>query len=214
MSGDTVTSGRRYAGLTAEERAAQRREQLVDAGLELFGTLGFSGTSIRAVLRESGLAERYFYESFDSLEALLVGVHERIHEQVTAAVRIAAETGGDDVEARTRAGFRAFIEEITTDPRFVRIKLQELSGHAGDEVRAFRNRAFTTYANLIMDYAPQERADALGLNGRALAIAVLSAMESLIDSWAAGELPVSLDDLIEHAVIIVGGTVDRLERDA
>ncbi len=214
MSGDTVTSGRRYAGLTAEERAAQRREQLVDAGLELFGTLGFSGTSIRAVLRESGLAERYFYESFDSLEALLVGVHERIHAQVAAAVRIAAETGGDDVEARTRAGLRAFIEEITTDPRFVRIKLQELSGHAGDEVRAFRNRAFTTYANLIMDYAPQERADALGLNGRALAIAVLSAMESLIDSWAGGELPVSLDDLIEHAVIIVGGTVDRLERDA
>lgn len=214
MTGDTATPGRRYAGLTAEERAAQRREQLVDAGLELFGTLGFSGTSIRAVLRESGLAERYFYESFDSLEALLVAVHERIHVQVAAAVRVAAATGGDDVEARTRAGLRAFIESITTDPRFVRIKLQELSGHAGDEVRAFRNRAFTTYANLIMDYAPQERATALGLNGHALAIAVLSAMESLIDSWATGELPMSLEDLIEHAVIIVGGTVDRLERDA
>lgn len=214
MTGQPATSGRRYGGLTAEERREQRREQLVDAGMELFGTVGFSGTSIRSVLRESGLAERYFYESFDSLEGLLVAVHERIHEHVAAAVRIAAATGGDDVEARTRAGMRAFIESVTTDPRFVKVKLQELSGHAGEEVRAFRNRAFTTYANLILDYAPQERAAALGLNGRALAIAVLTALESLIDAWALGELPISLDDLIEHAVVIVGGTVDRLEREA
>lgn len=214
MTGEATPTGRRYGGLTAEERREQRREQLVDAGLELFGTVGFSGTSIRSVLRESGLAERYFYESFDSLEGLLVAVHERIHEHVAAAVRVAAATGGNDVEARTRAGMRAFIEAVTTDRRFVKVKLQELSGHAGAEVRAFRNRAFTTYANLILDYAPQERAASLGLNGRALAIAVLTALESLIDAWALGELPISLDDLIEHAVVIVGGTVDRLEREA
>lgn len=202
--------GRRYGGLTAEERRAQRRAQLVDAGLELFGTVGFAGTSIRAVLRQSGLAERYFYESFDSLEALLVAVHEQLHEVLVRAVREATDAAGDDVEARTRAGLRAFIDTLTTDERYVRLKLQELSGSAGDEVRRFRTRAFATYTELLLAFGPLEAARAKGLNAEALAVAVLAAIEALLDAWAAGDLPLTVDELIDHAVVVVAGTVDRL----
>jgi AcrR family transcriptional regulator len=202
--------GRRYGGLTAEERRAQRREQLVDAGLDLFGTVGFAGTSIRAVLRQSGLAERYFYESFDSLESLLVAVHEQLHGVLVEAVRAATDAAGDDVEARTRAGLRAFIDTLTTDERYVRLKLQELSGSAGEEIRQFRTRAFGTYTELLLAFGPLEAARAKGLNAQALAIAVLAAIEALLDAWAAGELPLTVDELIDHAVVVVAGTVDRI----
>ncbi len=203
--------GRRYGGLTADERRLARRAQLVDAGLELFGTVGFAGTSIRAVLRRSGLAERYFYESFDSLEALLVAVHEELHGVLVTAVRSATDAAGDDVEARTRAGLRAFIDTLTTDERYVRIKLQELSGTAGEEVRRFRARAFATYTELLLAFGPLEAARARGLNAQALAVAVLAAIEALLDAWSSGELELDVDQLIEHAVIVVAGTVDRLE---
>ncbi len=208
----TQPSGRRYGGRTAEERQQERREQLIDAGVELFGTVGFGGTSIRAVLRESGLAERYFYENFDSLEALLVGVHEHIHSIVVAQVMDATDAAGTDVEARARAGLRAFVETITTDPRWVRIKLQELGGSAGEEVRQFRRRAMNRYATLLVAYGPMDAAVARGLRPQALALSVLAAVESLLDAWAAGELDLTIDGLIDHAVVVIKGTVTELER--
>lgn len=214
MAGSSSTeapSGRRYGGRTAQERADERRDRLVQAGVELFGTIGFANTSIRGVLRESGLAERYFYESFASLEALLVAVHEHVHGSVVEQVRIATDRSGTGVEARARAGLRAFIETITTDPRWVRIKLQELHGDAGEELLAFRRRAQETYAELLLAYGPTEATLARDLQPRALARAVLSAVESLIDAWAAGQLHVSLDGLIDHAVVIINGTVRELE---
>jgi AcrR family transcriptional regulator len=216
MSGTSTTpppAGRRYGGRTAEERRAERREQLVEAGYELFGTVGFPNTSIRAVLRESGLAERYFYESFDSLEGLLVAVHEDVHAAVVAAVRKATEAAGADVDARARAGLYAFVETIMSDPRWVRIKLAELSGAgASDGLREFRRRAHLTFASLLVDYGPTEQVKAKGLNPQALALAVVAAIESLLDAWAAGELRLTLDELVEHAVVVIRGTSVELER--
>lgn len=210
----TQPPGRRYGGRTAEERQQERREQLIEAGVELFGTVGFGGTSIRAILRECGLAERYFYESFDSLEALLVGVHEHIHLIVATAVSEATEAAGTDVEARARAGLRAFVETVTTDPRWVKIKLQELGGSAGEEVRQFRRRALGRYATLLVAYGPNDAVVARGLRPEALAFAVLAAVESLLDAWAAGELDVTIDGLIDHAVVVITGTVREVERQA
>ena len=42
---------RDYDGKTAAERVAERRERLIDAGIELFGERGYAATSIRSVLR-------------------------------------------------------------------------------------------------------------------------------------------------------------------
>jgi AcrR family transcriptional regulator len=204
--------GRRYGGRTAEERRSERREQLIEAGLEVFGTVGYSGTSIRAILRESGLAERYFYESFASLELLLVAVHAHVNDAVLQAVRVATDRAGADVEARARAGVRAFIETVTADPRWVRIKLQEVGGSAGEELQKLRLAAQEVFAELLITYGPSEATLAKGLQPHALARAVVSAVESLVDAWAFGQLPVTLDSLIDHAVVIIKGTATELER--
>src|ERR1700761_823782 len=75
---------RDYDGKTAAERVAERRARLVDAGLELFGEHGYAGTSIRAVLRQAGLRDRYFGENFADLDALLAAVYDQlIDEEVT-----------------------------------------------------------------------------------------------------------------------------------
>ena len=42
---------RDYDGKTAAERIAERRERLIDAGVELFGERGYAATSIRSVLQ-------------------------------------------------------------------------------------------------------------------------------------------------------------------
>lgn len=210
LSPPSPAAGRRYGGLTAEERRSARRDQLIAAGLELFGTVGFAGTSIRSVLRQSGLAERYFYESFESLEDLLIGVHEHVHEVIVAAVASATAEAGDDVELRARAGIRAFVETVMTDPRWVRLKLQELGGSAGEGIRQFRRRAHTRYAALLITYGPNQQTRALGLQPLPLALAMVAAVESLLDAWAAGELEMTLDELIDHAAILIVGASNEV----
>ncbi|HEY0227294.1 MAG TPA: TetR family transcriptional regulator [Mycobacterium sp.] len=71
---------RDYDGKTADERVAERRARLIDAGLEVFGEHGYAGTSIRAVLRQSGLRDRYFGESFPDLDSLLAAVYDQLFE--------------------------------------------------------------------------------------------------------------------------------------
>src|SRR6201999_3102242 len=99
---------RDYDGKTAAERIAERRERLIDAGVELFGERGYAATSIRSVLQQSGLRDRYFGESFADLDSLLAAVYSRlIDEEVSAcAAAIAKTKGGTD-------GARAMIHTIT-----------------------------------------------------------------------------------------------------
>src|ERR1700754_2507466 len=92
---------RDYDGKTAAERVAERRARLVDAGIELFGEHGYAGTSIRAVLRQAGLRDRYFGESFADLDALLAAAYDKLIDEEASACRAAIEpTSGPSEGAR------------------------------------------------------------------------------------------------------------------
>src|ERR1700739_498559 len=80
---------RDYDGKTATERVSERRDKLIDAGFELFGQHGYAGTSIRAVLRHSGLIDRYWAENFADLDSLLAAVYARLIDEELASCRAA-----------------------------------------------------------------------------------------------------------------------------
>ena len=117
-----------YGGISADDRRAKRREQLLDAGLELLGTVGWSGTTMTAVCAEAGLTERYFYESFADREALLLAVFDRITDEATEAILAAISSSPRDARARTHAAIGAFIELMTDDPRKGRVAFVEAMG--------------------------------------------------------------------------------------
>src|SRR5690606_9237384 len=71
-----IVTGRRFRGVAADERRRQRRQQLLDAGLKCFGTVGFRAAGVRDICAEAQLTERYFYESFKNREALFLAVYE------------------------------------------------------------------------------------------------------------------------------------------
>ena len=60
----TTTSAGLWRGTSRADRDGARRERLLEAALELYGTLGFRGTSIQALCQESGVSSRSFYELF------------------------------------------------------------------------------------------------------------------------------------------------------
>lgn len=102
-------TGRRYSGLDADQRTRQRRDAILAAALELFGTNGYAATSVKQICREAALTERYFYESFTDRHACLVALYSDLAQEMSTATTTAIadhcgrrrRPGGRDHQSRT-----------------------------------------------------------------------------------------------------------------
>ncbi|WP_243452464.1 TetR/AcrR family transcriptional regulator [Mycobacteroides chelonae] len=80
-------AGRSYSGLPADERLARRRQQLLEAGLDILGAPeGPGDLTLRAVCQRSGLAQRYFYESFADKDEFAVAIFDWAVEGLASTV--------------------------------------------------------------------------------------------------------------------------------
>ncbi len=129
MAKTATKSGRAYGGESQKQRDARRRKQLLDAGLQIFGTEGFRSATVRGVCAEAHVADRNFYESFDSLEGLLIAVHRRSVEELLAKVvaAIGELTEGMDIEPAVERGLDAYFAFVE-DPLQARVVWREILG--------------------------------------------------------------------------------------
>lgn len=119
---------RQYGGVDAEVRRKDRREKFIAAGLEEFGTKGYVKSTIKGICQLAGLTERYFYESFQNKEDLLVVVYRRlIDETVKEAWKVSNRPGISHIDA-AKETLKIFFESFQKDPRRARIQLFELLG--------------------------------------------------------------------------------------
>ena len=100
---------RDYRGVSAGQRVADRRERLLAAGLEEFGTRGFAATGVKDICRAAGLTDRYFYESFGTSADLFTAVFDHATRQVFDATvaALASETG--NVKDQAHAVIEAYV---------------------------------------------------------------------------------------------------------
>jgi AcrR family transcriptional regulator len=175
---------RRYGGLDPADRHAARRERLLDAGLEVFGTEGYAASAIEPLCARAGVATRAFYEHFATKEDLLVAVYDREIGTVFADVAAALSPEADDLEAQCRAGVSAFVTATTRDPRRARIQLLEVVG-VSDRLERHRRAVHHEFARIIeRDARRLHRAGALAhaptqLTSRAL----VGATAELLVDW-------------------------------
>ena len=108
----------------------QRREQLIDAALEVILERGYGGVSIEAIAREAGITRPVVYDHFPNLNRLLHAVIEREErialEQLTEVVP--ADPGGHEPGELLAAGVTRFLEAVTSRPATWRIILLPLEG--------------------------------------------------------------------------------------
>ncbi len=178
---------RRYGGKTLQERRAERRERLLDAGLELFGTRGFAQTTIEQICSAARLNPRYFYEQFPTREALLAEVYTRHVAAVAREVVAAVQSASPDPLERLGAGLRAFLDGSLADERAARINYFEVVG-VSPELERRRRRALGEYADLIAaQMETLASAAPIPVHDRRLAaIAVVGATDGLVIDWLAG----------------------------
>jgi len=198
---------RDYNGKTAAERIAQRRERLIDAGVELFGERGYAATSIRAVLRQSGLRDRYFGESFADLDSLLAAVYSRlIDEEISGCAAAIDKTNGGS------EGARAMIDTITRsfekNPGKARIKSREiLSG--GPVAREQRHAGLRRLAQLVADLLPPSRALNSG-DALLLGLGIVAAADEFLMTWMDGAEGLTRDRVVDTVTLLFDATAHHI----
>jgi AcrR family transcriptional regulator len=81
---------RRWSGVPLEDRQALRREELIAAGVQLLGDSSGPAVTVRAVCRQAGLTERYFYESFADRDEFVRAVYDDVCARAMSALTSAA----------------------------------------------------------------------------------------------------------------------------
>ncbi|SNR54555.1 transcriptional regulator, TetR family [Haloechinothrix alba] len=195
---------RTWAGTTLADRRAARRQQLLDAGLELLGTDGTGAVSVRAVCRTARLTERYFYENFTDRDALLVAVYEHVARQAHHALVDAVHGARPDVDARARAAVSAFVELILDDPRKGTVLL--LAPQTDPVLGKRGNELLPTFADLVREHLPSGTDPA---ERKMTALGLVGALANLFIAYLAGSLDVARDHLVEHCVRLVLNAASR-----
>ena len=127
------TPGRLYGGETSAERLARQRQQFMDAGLELFGTVGYRATSVRLLCKQAQLTDRYFYKNFKDTEDLLAAVYSESVDQLQTTFMQAMSVSNlpADVMKNQKqlieAGLRAFFSAVE-NPLIARVCWLEVLG--------------------------------------------------------------------------------------
>lgn len=188
---------RTYRGVPASQRKAERRDRLVSAGLELFGTRGIAATRVDDVCAEAGLTKRYFYESFESLDDLVTAVMEAVLLDVAAIVVPVIETDG---WRNPRPVFSAYIGALLADPRLVRLLVVEThNGALANRREEMVELAVDTW--LASDPGADKSPEHLPVQ-RLLAHAMAGAAGEVALAWVNGRIDLTADQIVDQLVRI------------
>lgn len=145
---------RRWNGQTREERIADRRLRFIEAATSIYGRQGFHGTGVRTICQAAGLTERYFYESFENSEALLLAVFEHVTQSMVDRVR-SADDPTKAPEDRAGRMLTAYYSGLKAYPEGARVFLVEIVGISSAIDAAFE-RSLRVLLNPLLELFDSE----------------------------------------------------------
>jgi AcrR family transcriptional regulator len=198
-----------YGGVSARARVAARRDHLLAAGLELFGTQGYLHTTIDQVCAQAGLTKRYFYESFRSCEDLLGALVRSLWVEAAQRGMTAVETAPAGMDAQIRQGIGAVVDYYTGDQRRGRVAFLEAVG-ISDRIEVERREYVGVFTTLLQSYAAELLGELIPPEQtmRLNAGALVGAGSELVTEFLLGAVAISPAELADYltglAVAMIG----------
>lgn len=196
--GSVGESPRLYRGISPVERRAQRRERLLAAGLEVFGTVGYAESSIRGVCTEAALNSRYFYESFSGREDLLYHVYEDVVSDLAASV-LEATAKERTIQGQAEAGLRVSWTVLTGDVRKAKLIAIEVVG-VSERLERLRRENRHAFAEILMRNAALITGGAVEvrMDPTLTARSLMGAVVDMQIDWINGDVDASVEEIVEH----------------
>jgi AcrR family transcriptional regulator len=199
-----------YRGVSADDRRARRRALLIETALDGLHADGLAGVSVRSVCARARLTPRYFYESFDDLDQLLVASVDAVFDEIAERSLAALAAAPDELPAQVRAAIAAGYAVVATDARKASAVLVAAGGHG--PLRERRHKLVTDFADLIIDGLPL--LNGLGLaerrTARATALFLMGGAADVIEAVLSGRLRMSRADVVDRLttmwVAVLSGT--------
>jgi len=214
LSVEKTIRRRNFRGLSLEQRQAERRERLIAAGLQVYGTQGFFSVTVRDVCAEAKLTERYFYESFKNSEQLFKAIYMQLIEQQQQVVMAAVmQAAGQPHDQMIRAGLTVFLRSLQDDPRMARILfvdavlVSELHGTTILEAVSRFDRMIQGFMLLMLPNAHRQGVQlslvSTGLNGYVTHIVI---------RWVMGGFKESFDDVLNACQVVYTAFLKLLQK--
>jgi AcrR family transcriptional regulator len=177
------TKERQFKGLSSSERKLLRREKLIEAGIQAYGTHGFFAVTVKDICKEAKLTERYFYESFKKSEELFQTIFLKLIDELQDNILKAIAASESDTEAKIVSGINALLTTLQSNPQMARIiyidalLVQELHNQATirETMAKFDHMIHALVILLMPDLNRSEREVSFvstGLNGYVTQIAI------------------------------------------
>lgn len=197
-----------YRGLPAHVRREQRRQLLIEAGLDGLHEDGLVGVSVRSICARSRLTPRYFYESFADLDALLVAIIDSIADEITAATLVAIGDQ-DTLRDKVQAAIAAACRVVFDDRRKATAVLSSASGH--DPLRERRHDHIVGFADTAVLALPSWSGSAEEI--RATALFLVGGAVEMIEAVLSGLLPLTPEALVAQLAAIWLATLEHIGAD-
>ncbi|QZT65648.1 TetR/AcrR family transcriptional regulator [Mycolicibacterium austroafricanum] len=194
---------RPYRGVDARQRIAERRRRLLEAGLELLGGQAAPAElTVRAICAQSGLAARYFYESFADKDVFVGAVFDWVVADIAATTQAAVAAA--PVREQSRQGMANIVNTISDDIRVGRLLFNtRLDNPVVVRKRAESGALFALlsgqHAGTALQVEPNERI-------RAAAHFAVGGVAQTLSAWLAGDLEFTPEQLAGQ----LGALLDQL----
>jgi AcrR family transcriptional regulator len=198
--------GRRIRGLAPEQRRQERRRQLLGSAIELFGTQGYSATSIEQICQNAFVGFKGFYDEFATKEQLFIEVYRLIMRDVKGAISAEIEATPGHLPTSRRL-FEVFVDAAVSDPRRAHIAYVEAAGLSPD-VEALRRQAHQDLADFLEQLYGADGSSMDGRTSHRIALGLVGAIGEIMVDWLAaegGDREQLVADLDSYCQVVLAG---------
>lgn len=207
-----MVKDRAYAGVPAEQRRAQRRTTFLEAAREIVGTQGSARLTVGGLCRQAGLTERYFYENFTNLDAVVAEVYDQAIGELTALIAGRVRAAPDPLRDKVHAAIAAGLQAVADDPRLIRIAFTE--AQLNPVLNERRTATIRSFAALVLAtvnkrLSPESTATA-GAYGELAAMHLVGGLYETVYGWLNGTLDLTRDELVDESTEIFLVVVEQI----
>jgi AcrR family transcriptional regulator len=128
-----------------DARAGAQRARLLEGMTQAVADKGYAAATVTDAVRAARVSRGTFYALFASKEDCFLEAYRHGVDVLVERIRAAVRAEGGDWLARLRAGMRAYLATLASEPRFARSHLVEIHA-AGARAQASRDAALRLFA--------------------------------------------------------------------
>jgi AcrR family transcriptional regulator len=169
--------------MVLQERKSKeaRREEILDAALEVFAEHGLHGASTEEIARRAGISQPYVFRLFGTKKELYLAVVARCFRQTLELMQRAAE--GRRGEEALQAIGQAYKEVLESDRVYLRAQMQAYAASEDPEVAAIVRNGFGDLVAYVERVSGLDVAHVSRFFANGMLMNVLASMRAPEEEW-------------------------------